>query len=234
MFDSPMAGLSNWEERDRTMTRLPPALGVIECRASFTLAGQSPSVRMFFWRPDDLAWSLTDVETAATNFAEGMTTSVMPFLGSDIEFTSVQVTDLTSDSGIRVTESAGTAGGAATVSLPLNVAVRSTFNVAFRYRGGKGGWNLPGVPEGARSDARLLTTDFTLSIEAAVQGVASQVIDADYVAGPIQWVVPNNWEYGAHPPVLRAAALPQPVVSVETQQRYAARRRRLGRGVAGG
>lgn len=216
------------------MTALPPAPGVVESRAFFTLAGQSVSFRYFFFRPTTEPWGEDDINLLNSTFLEAVEEQLMPVLSEDLVVVEAQSTDLTSMTGLRVSETTNVAGTVAEHSVPLNVAVRATFIVPLRYRGGKGGIFIPGAPVTVQSNARLWTSDFQTAILDAVQLVSLNTVTADYESGNPAQVVPNYWVYGAKPPELRPAAETNPVISWEVQQRIASRRRRLGRGIAGG
>lgn len=217
------------------MSRLADALGVLKLQAQWVQSGQNISNILHIFKPALTAWGLGDATDAATRFADAIGAQLTPGLTSDINNTSVTATDLTSNMGVQVTVPGAGAGGKDPIAhppLPQSNTVRVTYNTPLRYRGGRPGICIPGLVQEDidPTDRRLWTVATRDGYVNSVETIFSLITDPPFSFGH---AVPCVVSYfSGHAP--RVTPLVLPITSLEGQLRICSRRRRLGRGIAGG
>lgn len=217
------------------MAAKPPVPGVLKLTTNWTQSGQNIAFLLHLLKPALTAWGLGDITTALTTLGSSLATHLLPLMSSDIDNASNMATDLTSAMGLQVTDTgvgSGTIAPGTSAPNPQQCTARVTFQQGLRYRGGRFGVNLPGTVQSqvAASQSRLWTTAATTSWLSAIEALQSDLQGASYTfAGCEPCVV--SYESGH---VDRVTPLVLPILGYEVQQRICTRRRRLGKGVAGG
>lgn len=178
-----------------------------------------------------LPWLTADVNVVLTAVLSAYTASFKAQFPATVTLDKVEATDLSSPSGVRVSNSPATVGTAATTTMaPISCSVRTTFLEALRYRGGR-----PGIFQGGFQASNLFNPSHWSAATVTAAQSALGALLGDIAACTLST--------GGHPfmcVVHRFAGhveLVHPIVNailgVETQNRVCSQRRRLGRGTAG-
>lgn len=119
------------------MPALPSVPGVVRIDLTYTRGGDPHLTNRTFWRYTGGAPSNSDMDALATDLAGLWSAAFAGLCSTDVTFTNVKCTDLSSPSGGQGSAAVshdGTRGGA---TLSVNDCVVINFQIARRYRGGK-------------------------------------------------------------------------------------------------
>lgn len=217
------------------MPPLPPADHVVRIKIVGQLSNQPWNsiqyAKFTGAQPDSAALATTASAIKATAFQP-----ILNMMGTASTIISVELTDLTNDTGAQgissTTPTAGTRPG--TVN-PNQVCGVASYKIARRYRGGhpRSYWPI-GVQSDITQGNRWTTTFIPLALNAVVAWVGN-INTTNLNGAPLQHVCLSYYTRDPNNPghsILRPVPIPFPTQTVQFHSRVDTQRRRLGKELA--
>lgn len=106
-----------------------------------------------------------DLTTLGTTISAAWNTNMSPILSTAFTLSTIQLTDLTSNTGAQNVVTAARAGTDATAVLSAGVAAVIRFKISRRYRGGHPRFYLCGIPQAKMAATGIWNTSFTAALQ---------------------------------------------------------------------
>lgn len=207
-----------------------PVPGVARLRMVHSLASEQVGWAVYFSNGGD-SWNNGDITTLAEQGVAAWVVHLKSLFTTDLTLAYGEATDLSSDMGPQVIAlGSGAAGSVDPPTVSNNVAMHLNFLQSRRYRGGRFGVNLGGLPESARTDTRTWSSETTDSWDVAfAEWLTAVQTDVDYSIFPgTPFQVGVSYMTGHE---VREIPLVLPILGYDVQKRLCTRKKRLGKGI---
>lgn len=194
--------------------------GVARIVFNGTLGGVATANVMHASKNSQVAWTGAELSALATAARTSYVTNFIPLQDGDFALGSVDVVDLTSDTGDAASATGTTPGTKAGLVLPASIAMCVSWRIGRRYRGGHPRTYFPAL---VTADQATPNTWNASTVTAWQNAAAAFLADLDSMP-PGQLGMLSRINAGAP----RPAPLFSPILGVTVDSRIDSQRRRLG------